>query len=197
MRKLTRQMAATGTLCIALVTALTIGTDVASGTDGSAAAATGKQGKIANAMSAAPRSVSGQSTILDYPTRKGAAPTTLRAGSNDWACFPDYPATPGNDPMCLDEQALAWFEAYTAGKQPKLSAVGLAYMLEGGVDASNTDPFATEPAPGEHWMKMPPHVMVFPTGKLNPKNYSTEPHTGGPFVMWAGTAYEHYMIPVK
>ena len=38
---------------------------------------------------------------------------------------------------------------FVAGEEPNTQVVGLAYMLQGGSDASNTDPFATEPAEGE------------------------------------------------
>jgi hypothetical protein len=34
------------------------------------------------------------------------------------------------------------------------------YMLAGGTDASNTDPYATEPAPGADWVRTGRHVMI-------------------------------------
>jgi len=67
---------------------------------------------------------------------------------------------------------------------PKLTVPGIGYMLQGGGSASNTDPFAKKPAAGETWMKEPPHIMVFPVGKLDPAMHSTDPHTGRPWVMW-------------
>jgi hypothetical protein len=39
--------------------------------------------------------------------------------------------------------------------------------------------------------------MIFPAGKLDPNVYKTDPHQGGPWIMWAGTPYEHLMVPVK
>jgi len=59
--------------------------------------------KIANATSSAPAAVSGQATVMDWPTKEGAMPDTLRAGTNGWTCFPDMPETKGNDPMCIDD----------------------------------------------------------------------------------------------
>ncbi len=47
------------------------------------------------------------------------------------------------------------------------------------------------------WVTSPPHTMVFPTGKLDPAIYGTNPKKGGPWIMWAGTPYEHLMVPVK
>ena len=34
------------------------------------------------------------------------------------------------------------------------------YMLEGGTDASNTDPYATTPTADNDWIKTGPHIMV-------------------------------------
>ena len=73
---------------------------------------------------------------------------------------------------------------------------GLAYMLQGGSDASNTDPFATAPAPGEEWVTSPPHVMILLPGEIDLTAYSTDHAAGGPYVMWAGTPYEHIMMLV-
>lgn len=155
------------------------------------------EGKIPEALSAAPESVAKNATVLDYPASEGAQPTELQKGTNDWTCFPDYPASPGKDPMCVDKQGMVWLQAYISQQTPSLAQAGLAYMLEGGSDASNTDPFATKPTEGEDWITSPSHTMVFPVGKLDSSVYSTDPKNGGPWIMWAGTPYEHLMIPVK
>ena len=70
-------------------------------------------------------------------------------------------------------------------------------MLAGGSDASNTDPFAAEPAPGEDWIASPPHVMLLFPDQLDPTYFSTDHQSGGPYIMWAGTPYEHIMMPVQ
>src|SRR5262245_12835642 len=80
---------------------------MASGTNGTMT----KTQKIANAMSAAPSSISAKATILDWPAKEGAAPEVLRAGTNGWSCFPDSPETKGNDPVCVDSAWLNLFEA--------------------------------------------------------------------------------------
>ena len=82
-------------------------------------------------------------------------------------------------------------------KEPALTQAGIAYMLQGGSDPSNTDPFAIEPAPGQDWLTAPAHLMIFPSGKLDAAVYGTDHTTGNPWIMWAGTPYEHLMIPVK
>ena len=153
--------------------------------------------KIQNAMSAAPRTVAKDATIMDWPAKEDAEPTVLRKGKNEWTCFPDDPGTPGNDPMCLDKMWMVWAQGWMTKKAPKITAPGMAYMLQGGSTASNSDPFAKKPAPGQKWMKEQPHIMLLVPGKLDPKLYSSNPHSGGPWIMWGGTPYEHLMVPVK
>ena len=97
---------------------------------------------------------------------------------------------------CADENSMVWFDAYMTKKTPKISQPGIVYMLQGGGSASNSDPYAMQPKQGENWMTEPPHIMIFPTAKLDTKIYSTDPMTGGPYIMWAGTPYEHLMVPV-
>jgi hypothetical protein len=191
----TKTLAISGAL-VAAATGLSVVTAMAASGSESAADIT-KAAKIANAMSAAPRSVSGEATVLDYPKKAGADFVTLREGSNGWTCLPSDPNTPGNDPICGDAQVMTWFEAWAAHTTPKLTADGFAYMLKGGSDPSNTDPFATEPAAGEHWMTAPAHVMVFPKSTKSLKGLSSDMDNGGPWVMYAGTPYAHMMIPVR
>lgn len=153
--------------------------------------------KIASAMSAAPMAISKQATIMDYPATPDGKPIMLRKGSNGWTCFPDNAGTPGKDPMCLDKQWMTWLEAYLNKTSPNITAVGIGYMLQGGSDASNTDPFADKPAAGQAWVKAPPHIMVIAPGKLDPAMFSSDPHSGEHWIMFGGTPYEHLMIPVK
>jgi len=170
---------------------------IAAGVGAQTPAAKSKAWKIQNAMSAAPPSVSKGATILDWPAREGDQPVVLRTGTNGWTCFPDDPGTPGNDPMCVDKIWLQWVEAWMAKKDFKPALPGIGYMLQGGSTASNSDPFATTPAPGEKWMKEQPHIMVIVPGKLDPKAHSSDHHSGGPWIMWGGTPYEHLMVPIK
>lgn len=156
-----------------------------------------QEAKIENAMSAAPESISKEATVVDWPQKEGDKLAELKKGTNEWTCLPDYPASPGNDPICVDKAAMQWFGAYMTKQKPSLSQAGLAYMLQGGSDPSNTDPFAEKPAEGEDWMSAPAHIMVFPASDLDPKVYGTDPESGKPWIMWSGTPYEHLMIPIK
>jgi hypothetical protein len=153
-------------------------------------------GKIASAVSAAPAAIAANAAVMDWPAAPGGAMTELRKGTNGWTCMPDVPHTPGNDPMCLDASFLEWAAAWMSKTTPAIRQVGIGYMLEGGTDASNVDPYATEPLPGESWVKTGPHVMVVVPNPANLEGLPTDPSSGGPFVMWKGTPYAHVMVPV-
>ena len=152
---------------------------------------------IESAMRAAPAKVSAGATVV-APQPDGTM-RTVRAGSNGFTCMADNPTTPGPDPMCMDAAAAEWAGAWMGHKTPASGKVGLIYMLSGGTDASNTDPYATAPSGKNHWIKTGPHVMVVGADAafygMYPK--SADPDTSVPYVMWAGTPYQHLMIPIK
>jgi hypothetical protein len=50
---------------------------------------------------------------------------------------------------------------------------------------------------GEEWVSTPPHIMLIVPGKLDKTFFSTDHHSGEPWIMYAGTPYEHVMIPVE
>jgi len=151
---------------------------------------------IASAMRAAPMRVAKDATII--ATGADGQMRTLRKGSNDFTCMPDNPATPGPDPMCMDKNAMEWINAYMAHKTPPAGKLGLMYMLEGGTDASNTDPYAKKPDSSNHWIKTGPHFMIVGADPAFYASYpkSPSPDTGAPYIMWAGTPYEHLMAPI-
>jgi hypothetical protein len=151
---------------------------------------------IKSAESAAPRTVSTKATII--ATDAAGEMRTIRNGTNGWTCMPDDPTTPGPDPMCWDKNAGAWVDALMSHKTPP-TKVGLMYMLAGGTDASNTDPYAEKPTAENHWIKTGPHIMIVGADDSFYSTYpkSAEPDTKVPYVMWAGTPYQHLMAPVK
>lgn len=152
--------------------------------------------KIANAMSAAPSSISGKATILDWPVTEGGQPMVLRAGTNGWSCLPDMPQSEGNDPLCLDEPWMQWIEAYMSKKTPALSRVGVGYMTaSGGGWASNSDPYAMKQTMDNQWGHHKPHIMIVVPDVKSLEGISTDPNNGGPYVMYAGTPYAHIMAP--
>src|SRR5262249_38909133 len=104
---------------------------------------------IANATSAGPALISRAATIV---AMDGDKMRRLRQGKNEWTCVPDDPGSAGNDPMCLDRNAMEWLQAVMEHKDAPKGKMGLVYMLQGGSDASNDDPFATQPSPGAKWV---------------------------------------------
>ncbi|MEW5728310.1 MAG: hypothetical protein AB1918_10835 [Pseudomonadota bacterium] len=153
-----------------------------------------EQRLIANAMSAAPRAVAEKATVAAIDD-KGRM-TTLRKGAGNFTCLPDNPTTPGNDPMCLDQNAVAWAQAWMSRSTPPQGKVGFGYMLQGGSDASNTDPFASAPTAGDKWVETGPHVMIFNAPGILEGYPVQATDTRVPYVMWNGTPYAHLMIPV-
>ena len=150
---------------------------------------------IASAMRAAPKNVASKATIV--AAGADGKMRVLREGTNGFTCMPDNPTTPGPDPMCMDKAALGWAEAWMAHKNPPAGKVGFMYMLAGGTDASNTDPYATKP--DKDWVKTGPHVMVVGAEAAFYDQYPKDanPDTSVPYVMWPGTPYQHLMVPVK
>lgn len=149
---------------------------------------------IENAMSAAPEAVARDATIITLD--ENGQMRTLRTGTGSFTCMPDGPS-PGNDPMCLDPIGVEWAQAWMAHKDPPAGKVGFGYMLQGGSDASNTDPFATGPVEGETWVDTGPHVMILNPPAATLASYPTQAgDPSRPFVMWPNTPYAHLMIPV-
>jgi hypothetical protein len=156
-----------------------------------------KELKIKNAMAAAPVSISSKAAIMDWPASEGAEPALLRKGRNGWVCYPDFPVTKGNDPMCLDDSWQAWMEAYMAKKPVQITHAGVGYMIApGGSWGSNTDPYANKATPDNDWGYDPPHVMMLIPDAEGLKGLPTDRQGGGPWVMWSGTPYAHIMAPV-
>ena len=145
---------------------------------------------IENAVSAAPEAVGRNASVVNWDMRK------LRDGTNGFTCLPNDPTTPSDDPMCTDENGMAWMHAIMSKRPPPEGKIAFAYMLKGGTAASNTDPFATKPPAGEKWVEDGPHVMIMNA----PAMMSFYPHKQDPtqaYVMYPDTPYAHLMIPVK
>ena len=151
---------------------------------------------IKSAEAAAPAALSADAAI--YSMGADGKMKTLREGKSGWWCMPDSPSTPGPDPMCGDANAMKWAMAWIGKTEPPKGAVGFMYMLAGGTDASNTDPYATAPTADNSWVKTGPHVMIVGAVDMM-AGYPTEAKadTSKPYVMWAGTPYAHLMVPVQ
>jgi hypothetical protein len=193
---------------LALVCAATVSVSTQSAPQGSTMKPAAPQGGMAmpagkmtdadlikSAMSAAPASIAKNAAVITMDDKGGVR--TVRAGTNGWTCMPDMPQTPGPDPMCVDKNGSDWAMAWMQHKDPPKDKLGFGYMLMGGSDASNTDPFAEKPAAGQKWVTTGPHVMVLNIGTHFDGYPTVATDTSVPYVMFAGTPYAHLMIPVK
>lgn len=151
---------------------------------------------IKSAMEAAPPAVAKNATIM--VANEHGEMRTVRKGTNGFTCIPDDPNSPGPDPMCVDANALAWVAALIGRKDPPAGKVGFMYMLRGGTDTSNTDPFATKPEPNNNWIETGSHVMIVGAkGMMAGYPRTPKPDTSQPYVMYPDTPYQHLMIPVQ
>jgi hypothetical protein len=147
---------------------------------------------IESAMSAAPKSISANATIIDWNFN------VIREGSNGWTCLPDRANTSGNDPWCVNDPWVNFLRAYVKKEEPTYKGIGFAYMLQGDTPVSNADPYETEPTEPDDWVTdLGPHLMI-----LNPDlslldNISMDHLNGGPWVMWPNTPYAHIMVPLE
>jgi hypothetical protein len=152
---------------------------------------------IQTALSAAPPSISGHATLIDMNAKVDSL-KTLRAGTNGWVCAADDTTEHHMGPICVDGQWQKWLTAWMGHKPFTATSVGIAYMLAGSNDASNTDPFATKPDSGKGWVVTGPHVMILAPGGAHAydgiAHEATDPSI--PYVMFPGTPYAHIMSPV-
>ena len=156
------------------------------------AGAQDKQALIREALSAAPPEVAKTAIV------KNSDGTVLRPGTGVYTCYPtpDSMKKRGKMSMCLDKTWQAWRNAWLNKKPFKANQVGVAYMLAGDVGSSNTDPYADVPTSNNQWVEPGPHTMVIVPNPAELEGLSTDPYSGGPFVMWKGTPYVHIMVPV-
>jgi hypothetical protein len=116
---------------------------------------------------------------------------TLRQSKNGFTCM-----VAGTDRMCNDANSMEFIHALLT-HQPPPDKLGISYMLAGDKGASNTDPYATGKTADNHWVVTGPHIMLFgPQSKTLGYTEDKDPDPTKPYMMWAGTPYEHAMIPV-
>jgi len=185
-----------------LITALLLATACkraetpATGTAAAAEPAPGStEWKVRNARSAAPAQISMGATVLDGTPIDSVPGAILAAGDNGWTCWASDPRTEADDPVCLDEQGMAFEQAFLKGQTPHLTGMAIAYMLKGGVSASDTDPTKMAPDSGQPWIQEPPQIAI---AMPSPRSYAglpTHRRPDGPWVKFAGTRYAYIVIP--
>lgn len=167
--------------------------DGAKATDVSAMKPADKDALIKDALSAAPPLIKQDAKVMDWDGK------VLKEGSGDYTCLPTHPdkrKVGGKEPMCLDKVWLALGDAWMNKKPFEATSVGIGYMMNGDAGASNTDPYATKPTSDNQWIAEGAHVMVVVPDEKALEGLSTDPKSGGAYVMWKGTPYVHIMVPV-
>jgi hypothetical protein len=162
--------------------------------EAAAPAAATAEAKIADAASAGFGTMAATAKIMDWDG------TVLREGSGPYTCMPTEPKLLEaglKSPMCMDAVWMEWAHAWEQHAPFSASAVGVSYMLGGDGGASNIDPYATAETPDNDWVVEGPHLMVLVPDPAWLEGISTDPHNGGPYVMWKGTPYAHVMVPVQ
>jgi hypothetical protein len=119
----------------------------------------------------------------------------LKEGSNGYTCLPTPPMLTVDSPMCMDSEWMKWADAWQNKKDYKAQTLGISYMLAGDGGASNIDPYAEGPTEDNEWIREGAHLMIVAPPELL-EAFPTDPHNGGPYVMWKGTPYAHLMVPI-
>ena len=163
------------------ILAIGIGTSVAGGA---------KDSLIAHARAAAPAAVGAGATVVINGE-------VVAKGNNGWTCLPEV--MPGDGAaVCIDA---LWGEMMAAvgAKAPfKASGIGISYMLLGeppGSGVSNSTQYHENPTKADDYVETGPHLMVIVPKEML-EGMTTDPSSGGPYVMWKDTDYAHIMIPV-
>ena len=165
---------------------------------------TSSEWKICAYSTAAPSYIAENCTVVDVDG------SILREGSNGWTAMAANPrgmADPENGwkdpheamPMVGDGPAMQWAMAYMSGKIPEIDSDGFAWMLHGDMGEDNTKQlvFNKEDAAEGQWIESGPHLMLFPKDPATLEGQTTDFNTGAPYIMFAGTGYDHLMIPVQ
>ncbi len=100
-------------------------------------------------------------------------------------------------PMCNDALWMKMMHA-VGNKLPfEADGIGISYMLQGDIGAgvSNATPYHPDPKNADDYTEGGPHLMII-VPKAMLKGMTTDPASGGPYVMWADTPYAHIMVPV-
>jgi len=148
-----------------------------------------KESMIVSAESAGPAAVTSNATI------KAPDGTVLQEGSNSYTCYPQQEII---GPMCNEAVWDNLIGAMLNKKSFKPNTFSVSYMLAGegtAIGVSNSDPYATEPAMSDDWVKEGPHLMIVVPDRALLEGLSTDPNDPV-YVMWKDTPYAHIMVKV-
>ena len=155
----------------------------------SLALAGGNDAMIKSAESAGPAAVTSKATI------KAPDGTVLRQGSNSYTCYPQQDII---GPMCNEAVWDDLIGSMMNKKKFSPNKFSVSYMLAGegtALGVSNSDPYATDPAKADDWVKEGPHLMIVVPDRALLKGISRNPEDPV-YVMWGDTDYAHIMVKV-
>lgn len=157
---------------------------------GSSFAGSDLEKQIAHARAAAPAAIGAGATVV-------VNGEVAVEGSNGWTCMPD--TMPGDRAaICIDAEWGEMMAALVAKAPYKATGVGISYMLLGeppGSGVSNSTPYHEDPVHAHDYVETGPHLMLILPKEMM-EGITTDPSSGGPYVMWKDTDYAHIMIPV-
>lgn len=181
-----------------------------------------KDAMVADALQAAPPSVTDDATVYGWTpdgdmvlARYGSGPYTCVA-SGSFSRRIGKPDLPYPDPMCMDQNAWAFVKALFSEKNPARpetpypTAPGLVWMLagmsvaKGGIVVGASEVAVLEASGGNaaaEVFRMTPHVMIMPvpfdkTAAGLPTAYDLD-HPLNHWIMAAGTPFEHLMVHIS
>jgi hypothetical protein len=147
------------------------------------------QTKIARALFAAPPEVAKAATVVAMDGQ--GKMTVLRAGTNGFTCMPGDPTAAAQPAMCADEASMQWFRDFAEHKpKPTNTIPGIAYMLAGATQRSDSDPFDPTSKP----IAIEPHWMIMWPFDPKATGLPTTHKPTGAYIMFAGSPYAHVHI---
>ncbi|MFZ0581507.1 MAG: hypothetical protein WAN72_03315 [Candidatus Acidiferrales bacterium] len=148
---------------------------------------------IAAALSAGPKFVTQNATVLDWPASPGGDYRVLRPGTNGWTCLPGLPKATHPEPGCFDKVFLAFMQDTLAGRTPDVHSVGISYMYEGKWVPNKSRAIAS----GAEF-RVGPHIMIV---GLDQKMLQTFNHDGSNGEAYVNTLPGHselfLVIPIR
>jgi len=144
---------------------------------------------LAKVKTAAPEQIVAKASIVMMQDGKSRS---LQTGTNGFTCQISEDGTP----LCADENGMAWMNAVASKSDPP-NGIGFIYVLAGDTGTGDNDP--DRRAAHLDWVQTGPHLMIVgPNARemlCHPINVDV-PDPTQPYVMFAGTPYEHLMLPL-
>jgi hypothetical protein len=149
--------------------------------------------KIEDALSAGPRFVTKNATVLDWPAKASDQYRVLSQGSNSWTCLPGLPGRPHDEPGCFDQVFLQFMKDSLAGRTPNVQTVGISYMY-GGFWVPNK----SHAIGSGNEFHVGPHIMIIGLDQKMLQTMSRDGSTGEPYVNHLPGRSELYLvIPIR